>query len=92
MFSLQNKDNLPPFKAPVCKIGNAIYSSSRYGPIFGKGHDLHIGDNPHVSSPSYTYFGSSYKPPQDYSYGSKKTLSLLAGSYVFTPNEIEVFY
>ena len=92
MFSLQNKDNLLPFKAPVCKIRNAIYSSRRCGPTFGGGHDLYIADNPHVNNKSYTYFGFSYKPPQDYSHGSEKTSSLLAGRCDFTPNEIEVFY
>ena len=44
MFSLRNKQNLPPFKAPLKrkKKQYAIYSSSNYGPIFGRGHDLPI--------------------------------------------------
>ena len=92
MFSLQNKDNLPPFKAPVCQNEYAIYSSCGFGPTFGGGHDLNIANNPHVNNQSYTNFGYSYKPPQGYSYGSEKTRGLLAGSYYFKPNEIEVFY
>ena len=92
MFSLQNKDNLPPFKAPVCQNEYAISPNRYYGPTFGGGHDLYIADNPHVNNQSYTGFGHSYKPPQDYHHGSEKANSLLAGSYHFTPNEIEVFY
>ena len=49
LFSLCNKDNLPPFKAHVQNDGKAIYRKSNYGPTFGHGHDLHICDNPHVS-------------------------------------------
>ena len=92
MFSLQNKANLPPFKAPICRNEYAIYSSCGYGPTFGGGYDLCIADNPRINDQSYTRFGFSYKLPISYSFGSKKSKSLLAGSYRFTPNEIEVFY
>ena len=92
MFSLQNKDNLPPFKAHLYDNEYAIYSYCGYGPTFGGGHDLYIADNPHVNDESCTYFGHSYEPPQDYSYESEETDSLLAGSCYFIPNEIEVFY
>ena len=90
MFSLQNKDNLPPFQAPVCHNEYAIYSNCGYGPTFGSGYDLCIRDNSHISRKSITNFGFSYKLPEDYSDRNKRTL--LAGSYYLKPNEIEVFY
>ena len=44
------------------------------------------------STSSYTNFGYVYRPPSGYSYGSSNTKALLAGSYTFTPSEVEVFY
>ena len=35
---------------------------------------------------------STYRPPSGYSYGSSNTQALLAGSFTFTPSEVEVFY
>ena len=37
MFSLRNKENLPPFKAPLKdeNTPHAIYAHHDYGPIFG---------------------------------------------------------
>ncbi|CAB4022807.1 Basement membrane-specific heparan sulfate proteoglycan core, partial [Paramuricea clavata] len=47
IFSLRNKENLPPFTAPLKdeNTWHAIYADHRYGPIFGYGHDLYIADN-----------------------------------------------
>ena len=93
LFSLKNKDNVPPFKAPVYKNHqHAIYSHPSYGPTFGGGHDLHISNDSHTNQQSYTNFGHTYQPPAGYVYGTPQTKSLLAGSYKFTPTEIEVFF
>ena len=93
LFSLKNKDNLPPFKAPVYQNHQyAIYSTPGYGPSFGGGNDLHISNNSHVNQQSYTNFGGTYQAPAGYVSNTPQTESLLAGSLYFTPNEVEIFY
>ena len=93
LFSLKNKDNVPPFKSPVYKNHeHAICSYPSYGPTFGGGHDLYISNDSHTNQQSCTNFGHSYQPPGGYYYGTPQTKSLLAGSYQFTPTEIEVFF
>ena len=93
LFSLKNKDNVPPFKAPVYKNHqNAIGSNPSKGPTFGGGHDLYISNDSHTNQESYTDFGNTYQPPPGYDYGTQQTQYLLAGSYKFTPTEIEVFF
>ena len=92
LFSLKNKDNVPPFKAPVKNHQHAIYSNPSYGPTFGGGHDLHICNDSHTNQQSYSNFGYTYQPPAGYDYGTPQTLSLFAGSYNFTPTEVEVFF
>ena len=93
MFSFVNKDNLSPF---LLKIKNnepyrAIYGTSSYGPTFGD-FDLRISNNANGNTNSYTDLGSAYTLPRGYNYGSTRTRSLLAGSYKFTPSEVEVLY
>ena len=51
-----------------------------------------LQDNANASSGSFSNFGSTYKPPSGYDYGSTKAKSLLAGTFKFIPTEIEVFY
>jgi len=68
--------------------GNAIYRYSSGGPSFGGGHDIHIADNANRNTISYTYFGTSYSVPS----GVQDTKTILAGTYKFTPDEVEVFY
>ena len=93
LFSLKNKDNVPPFKTPVYRNHRyAIVSSSSCGPTFGGGHDLFISNDSHTNQHSYTDFGHTYQPPEGYVHGTPQTKSLLAGSYEFTPTEIEVFF
>ena len=92
LFSLKNKDNLPPFKVPVYQNHQkAICSGPSWGPTFGGGNDLYISDNSHANQRSFTNFGHTYPPPAGYVYGTPQTQSLLAGSYHFTPNEVEIF-
>ena len=93
LFSLKNKDNLEQFKAAVYQNSqNALYHRSDYGPTFGSGHDLHISNNANLNTGSYTNFGNIYQPPPGYTYGTANTRALLAGTYYFTPSEVEVFY
>ena len=95
IFSLRNNDNLEPFYAPLRdqKDTGAIRIESMKGPIFGRGHDLEIG-NDAVSSntASVANFGDSYQSPPGYTFGQSNTQSLLAGSFRFRSSEVEVLY
>ena len=75
---------------------HAIYNfPGHYCQAFGGGYDLYIAPNAHQSASSYTNFGKSYELPQGYTFSSaeaSEARSLLAGSYFFSPNEVEVFY
>jgi len=88
IFSLRNKEGLGPFKSMVRKPTYAIYRSSGYGPTFGYGHDIYIADNANSNTNSYTNFGNSYSVPS----GVQDSTIILAGTYNFTPDEMEVFY
>ena len=92
LFSLKNKDNVPPFKSPVKDHQYAILSSPIQGASFGGGHDFYISDNSNVNQKSYSNFGNTYQLPAGYVYGTQETKSLLAGSHKFTPTEVEVFF
>jgi hypothetical protein len=85
LFSLTNRDNQP------CKIrqiykSNSIYCGSYFGPIFGFGDDIHIGNNANTTMGSYSELGQSYKHPQP-----SQGKSYLAGSHRFLLIEIEVY-
>ena len=89
LFSLRNNENIAPFIAnekPGCEAG-AIYRHPSYGPTFGGGHDIRIANNANYNQQSYSNFGWSYQSPP----GMKDNKTFLAGSYKFTPTEIEVF-
>ena len=93
LFSLKNKDNLKPFKSPVIYQDSdyALFDRSGHGPSFGGGRDLEISYNAN-SNNSYTNFGSTYQLPPGYTFNAANTNALLAGTYYFTPSEVEVFY
>jgi hypothetical protein len=89
IFSLRNKENFPPFKAPL-KNQNyvwAIYAKNSYGPTFGGGHDIHISNDAGSNTGSFTYF-YSYQAPSGVSHAN----TILAGTQNFQPSEIEVFH
>ena len=94
LFSLRNKDNLPPFQAPLKNEneGYAMYRRHGYGPTFGWGHDLRIADNAGSNTNSYTDFDHSYNAPPGYTYKQPNTDALLTGNYHFTPSAVEVLY
>ena len=88
IFSLRNKEGLGPFKSMVTSPSRAIYGISGYGPTFGGGHDISIYDNGNSNTYSYTNFGHSYPVPS----GVQDKKTILAGTYNFTPDEVDVFY
>ena len=67
---------------------NAIWGGSGYGPLFGGGHDIIMSNNPNSNTNSYTNFGQSYSVPS----GVQDRRTILAGTYKFSPDEVEVFY
>ena len=72
----------------VTKASNAIEKSTSHGATFGGGHDIVINDNANSNTNSYTNFGHSYSVPS----GVQDKKTILAGTYKFTPDEVEVFY
>ena len=98
LFSLVNKPRWAPVKLPQTgQYSNHRYSilecsSHTYGPTFGGGQDIYIADYSSSSSSSYTNLGHQYSAPSGYSYGSTFTHTFLAGTYQFTPDEVETFY
>ncbi|XP_068736600.1 uncharacterized protein [Montipora capricornis] len=92
IYSLYNIYGFAPVKLQV-KSGRqsgAIYRCSRYGPIFGNGHDIHISNNA-ANGGSHTYCGRTYPLPPGY-YSSANSCRFYAGSFGFIPTDIEVFY
>ena len=81
-----NKPGWAPVKLPQTGT-HSIYECSSYGPTFGGGHDVHIHNYASSSSSSYTNLGFTYSAPSGYSADT-----FLAGTYQFTPDEIETFY
>ena len=68
----------------------AVVPCDSFGPIFGWG-DIFISNNSASNQDSSTYCGDSYPLPQGYSL-SGSNCKFYAGSYQFTPTDIEVFY
>ena len=67
----------------------AIYSDRGSGPTFGGGFSIHVSNNANSNTGSYTNFHSwFYSMPG----GVQNSKTILAGSYHFTPDEVEVFY
>ena len=96
LFSLVNKPGWAPVKLPQTGIDSSnrdsIYCDSRYGPTFGNGFDIYISNYASSNSKSYNNLGWTYSPPSGYSYGSTFAQTFLAGTYHFTPDEVETFY
>ena len=97
LFSLVNKPGWAPVKLPQ----TGKYSSRRhysieynpsFGPLFGGGSDICISNYASSYRNSYSSLGYTYSPPSGHSYGSTFAQTFLAGTYKFTPDEIETFY
>ena len=92
LFSLVNGPGWAPVKlnqSGDSRSQYSIYSCSYYGPTFGGGFDIHIANNAAYSSSSNSFL-YTYSPTSGYSSGWRS--SFLAGSYYFTPDEIETFF
>ena len=96
LFSLVNKPAWAPVKlsqtGKYSSYRRSIYSCSRHGPTFGGGHDIHITNYASSNTNSYSNLAHTYSPPSGHSDLSSFTTSFLAGSYLFQPDEVEVFY
>ena len=96
LFSLVNKPGWAPVKLPqtgqYSSYRYSIFACSSYGPIFGGGHDIYIVNYASSSSSSCTALGYTYSAPSGYSLGSTFSNTFLAGTYYFTPDEVETFY
>ena len=97
LFSLVNKPGWAPVKLPQAgkyssRRQYSIYDNPSYGPTFGAGHDIYISNYASSNRNSNTNLGHEYSPPSEYSYGSTFAKTFLAGTYTFTPDEIETFY
>jgi hypothetical protein len=91
IFSLRNKEDLPPFKAPLKdqNTPKAIYAENSDGPTFGGGYDIYISNDAVSNTNSHTHFNRYYPVPSGQ---VSDTSTILAGTYNFQPSEIEVFY
>ena len=69
----------------------AAVSSASYGPRFGWS-DIVISNNATSNQDSYTYCGGYYPLSPGYSLYGRFKCTFYAGSYNFTPTDIEVFY
>ena len=95
LFSLVNKPGRGPVTFnPLEARYSVIYSCPSYGPTFGAANqDIYIYFEGSLNTlKAYSYLGYTYNAPSGHSYGDEFTYSFLAGSYVFLPDEIEVFY
>ncbi|KAK8807358.1 hypothetical protein WA158_004117 [Blastocystis sp. Blastoise] len=50
LFTLSNEHDIPPTQYLHNGIGRGIYCRSSYGPVFGGGSDIYIGDNCHTNN------------------------------------------
>ena len=97
LFSLVNKPGWGPVRLPQTgkyssRRQYSIEDSPSYGPAFGGGHDMYISDFASSNRNSYSNLGYTYSPPSGYTYSSTFARTFLAGTYQFTPGEIETFY
>ncbi|XP_073252120.1 uncharacterized protein [Porites lutea] len=86
IFSISNKEELDPFVSEVSRPGWAIYRGSGYGPLFGL--DIYIVNNANSNGLSYACLGRTYPAPA----AVQDKYTILAGTYRFSPDEVEVFY
>ena len=87
-FSLNNNEGLAPFVSKVNKgySERAIYRGSFIGPVFGR--DVIIRDNADSNDNSRARLGNYYSAPP----AVQDQFTVLAGTFHFSPDEVEVFY
>ena len=92
-----NKPGWAPVKLPQTgryssRRLHSIACDPRWGPTFGGGNDIYISNYASSNSNSYSNLGFTYSPPSGNSYQSTFAKTFLAGTYYFTPDEVETFY
>ena len=97
LFSLVSKPGWVPVKLPQTgkyssRRQYSIENSPSHGPIFGGGSDIYISNYASSNRNSHTNLGNTYSPPSGYIFGSTFAQTFLAGTYQFTPGEIETFH
>ena len=92
IYSLYNINGYAPVKLQIKsgQTSRAILSCSGWGPVFGIGDDFRISDNARSNRISHTRCGYTYSLPPGYS--SRSSCTFYAGSFQFTPTDVEVFY
>jgi len=93
IYSLYNINGYAPVKLQIAsgRKQYAIYRDSSHGPRFGGANDIYISNNAASNRQSHTYCGITYPLPPGYS-SCCSSCTFYAGSYKFTPTDIEVFY
>jgi hypothetical protein len=86
VFTITNPHNLPARVFIQKAEANAICDNAGYGPIFGNGDDLCVGDNCRNTNNSYSNLGKVYDNDTQIA-GNQ----VLTGAPNFTVQEIEVF-
>ena len=90
IFSLVNNENRSLIFEQSSNEKNSIGLFNQYSPIFGVGNDIFISDCSNTNTNSYSFLRKTYSHP-DYPHGSEKAKTILAGSFNFQVQEIEVF-
>jgi hypothetical protein len=86
IFSIKNPHNLPARIFEQKQQGNAINDRIDYGPVFGNGCDLWVGDQCQKSRSSGSRLGTAYANDTGIT-----GYQVLTGAQDFTVQEIEVF-
>ncbi|XP_067031246.1 uncharacterized protein [Acropora muricata] len=94
IYSLHNVNGYDPMKLQIKpgQEGYAIYTYPIYGPTFGYNHDIYISNNAGSNRSSFFSCNHSYQLPPGYFSASSSCDASFAGSRLFTPTDIEVFY
>jgi hypothetical protein len=86
VFSLKNPRNSDPKIFPLSNASQAIYCYASYGPTFGSGYDIHVGDNCDQNTSNWTNLGNGYT--NDTGLDDQQVFT---GESKFQVREIEVF-
>ncbi len=91
LFSLRRAGGSFKDKFTIKQTEFALCGSSRYGPLFGIGHDICIYNQSNTNIGSYSQFGHSYNFPDGYKNGGNAKDFLAGNHKQWTTTEIEVY-
>lgn len=88
LFALHCHSGLPPTRMALTGNSNqhAMFDQASYGPRFGGGVDLSLGDNSNIGNSSAYNIGASYRCPP-----GQTGNTFLTGGNQFEAKEVEVF-